>query len=114
MNHIINRSRQYMQLEGSRQSSCNPAIGDRAVQNLESMRIRLERIATTVVAEGLAETIASLLPEEEDDPPGYVDILESSGTVSTHTHTYTPQGEGEGGRGSQNSIHNQKQKETTY
>lgn len=100
-----------MQLEGSRQSSLNSAINDRAVQNLESMRIRLERIATIVLADGLVATILSLLPEEEDDPPGYFDILESSGTVSTHTHTYTIRGRG---KGSHNSIHNQKQKETTY
>lgn len=105
----MNRSRQYIQLEGSRQSSLNSTMNDRAVQNLESRRIRLERIATIVLADGLAETILSLLPEEEDDPPGYFDILESSGTVSTHTHTHTPSG-----RGSQNPIHNQKQKETTY
>lgn len=91
MNYIINRSRQYVQLEGSRQSSCNPVINDRAVQSLEGRRIRLERIATTVVADGLVETIASpsLSPEEEegeeDDPPGYFDILKSSGTASTHT-----------------------------
>lgn len=108
MNRIMNRSRKHMQLEGSRQSSCNPLMNDRAVQNPESMRIRLERIATTNVADGLAETIPSLLTEEEeDDPPGYFDILESSGTVSTHTHTPS-------GRGSQNPIHNQKQKETTH
>lgn len=79
MNRIIDRIRQYMQLEGSRQSSLNSTINDRAVQNLESRRIRLERIATTNVADGLAETLPSPSPEEEeekedDDPPGYVDI----------------------------------------
>lgn len=81
-----------MQLKGSRRSSLNSAINDRAVQSLESRRIRLERIATTVVVDGFAETTPSPEEEEkeEDDPPGYFDILESSGTVSTHTHTYTP------------------------
>lgn len=98
-----------MQLEGSRRSSLNSAVNDRAVQNPESRRIRLEGIATIVLADRFAETIPSPPEEEEDDPPGYFDILESSGTVSTHT--YTIRG---GKRGSQNPIHNQKQKETTY
>lgn len=106
-----------MQLEGSRQSSYNSAINDRAVQSLESRRIRLERIATIVLADGLAETIASPSPspeeeeeEEEDDPPGYFDTLESSGTVSTHT--YTPQGEGEGKGGAKipSTIKSKKKK----
>lgn len=81
----MNRSRKHMQLEGSRQSSLNSAINDRAVQNPENMRIRLERIATIVLADGFAETILSPSPspeeeeeEEEDDPPGYFDILKSS------------------------------------
>lgn len=39
-------------------------MNDRAVQSLESRRIRLERIATIVLADGLVETIL-LLPEEE-------------------------------------------------
>lgn len=95
MNRIMNRSRQYIQLEGSRQSSFNSAINDRAVQNPESRRIRLGRIASTVVVDGLVETILSLLPEEEDDPPGYFDILKSSGTVSTHIHTHHQEGGGE-------------------
>lgn len=101
----MNPSRHYVQLEGSRQSSLNSVMNDRAVQSLESMRIRLERIATIVLADGLVETTLSPLEEEEeDDPPGYLDIPESSGTVSTHTRS------GRGKRGSQNPIHNQKRK----
>lgn len=84
----MNRSIKHIQLEGSRQSSCNSVMNDRAVQSLESRRIRLERIATIVLADGFAETIPLPPEEEEDGPPGYVDTLESSGTLSTYTHTH--------------------------